>query len=83
MTAQIFIAIFGVSAVWLSQSANETQRKWSPVLGLLGQPFWFWTTYTHGQYGMFALCFLYAACYLRGYRQFWMDGRGIRWSPKP
>jgi hypothetical protein len=40
MIAQLGIAIFGVLAVWLAQDENIARRRWAPVFGLIGQPFW-------------------------------------------
>jgi hypothetical protein len=70
--AQVMIAVFGVTAVFLSQDARESRRRWSSIFGLIGQPFWFWTTASAGQWGMFGLCFLYTFCYWRGLNQFWI-----------
>lgn len=36
------IALTGVSAIWLSQSKRDDYRKYASVLGLIGQPFWFY-----------------------------------------
>lgn len=83
MIAQIIIAIFGVTAVWLSQDEQESRRKYACLFGLAGQPAWFYASWESQQWGIFALCFLYSFSWLRGFRQYWMDGRGIRWSPKP
>jgi len=51
MTAQIFIALFGVTAVALSQSSFSGRRRWASVFGLLGQPFWFYSAW-EAQRGM-------------------------------
>lgn len=72
MIEQIGIAICGVSAVFLSQDARESWRKWACIFGLIGQPFWFWTTYTHEQWGIFALCFVYAYSWSRGVKTYWL-----------
>lgn len=72
MIAQIGIAIFGVIAVWLSQAANEHQRRYACLFGLASQPFWFWSAYSAEQWGIFALCVLYAASWLRGFHHQWM-----------
>ena len=72
MIEQIGIAIFGVAAVFLSQDARESWRKWACVFGLAGQPFWFMATFKAEQWGIFALCFLYAYSWARGIKTFWM-----------
>lgn len=71
---QIGIAIFGVAAIRLSQDARPTWRRWACVCGLLAQPFWFYTTWVNGQWGIFALCFLYSWAWAQGVRTYWIRG---------
>ncbi len=66
MIAQLGIALFGVLAVWLAQDSRIERRRWAPIFGLAGQPFWFWAAWSSQQWGVFALCFLYSACWARG-----------------
>lgn len=68
---QLLIAVFGVSAVWLSQDERQSHRRWAPIFGLIGQPAWFWAAYTGGQWGILALCFLYTASWAKGLRAHW------------
>ncbi len=72
---QIAIAILGVSAVYLSQDSRLEHRRWSSVLGLLGQPFWFWATWKAQQWGIFALCFVYTYAWARGFWNNWIVPR--------
>lgn len=69
---QLAIALTGVIAVALSQSNRAEFRRWSCIFGLMAQPFWFYATWTAGQAGMFGLCFLYMAAYLRGFYLHWI-----------
>lgn len=69
---QVAIALFGVAAVFFSQDQRAERRRWAPVLGLLAQPFWFYAMWKSGQWGVFALCFLYAASWARGLYNFWI-----------
>lgn len=75
MIDQIGIAVCGVTAVWLSQDERYERRRWACIFGLIGQPFWFWAAYSASQWGIFALCFLYAYSWLRGFRTYWMLGK--------
>lgn len=68
MIAQIGIAIFGVLAVWLSQESRIERRRWAPVFGLVGQPFWFWAAVSTEQWGIVALSVLYTISWARGLR---------------
>ena len=72
MIEQIGIALFGVTAVFLSQSEDIKFRRWACVFGLAGQPFWFYMSFTAGQWGVFALCFLYSFSWAKGFRTHWM-----------
>lgn len=72
MFAQLFIALFGVTAVALTQSTLHERRKWASIFGLIGQPFWFYAAYTTQQWGIFALCFLYTASWAKGFYNFWI-----------
>lgn len=72
MIEQIGIALTGVTAVWLTQDPRESWRRWAPIFGLCGQPFWFYSAYMAEQWGIFALCFLYALSWARGFRDQWL-----------
>ena len=70
---QIGIALLGVSAIWLSQDARPAWRRWACICGICAQPFWFFTAWTHEQWGILALCFLYAASWMRGVWNQWIQ----------
>jgi hypothetical protein len=72
MIAQLGIALFGLAAIWLSQSPAPQVQRWACVLGLCGQPFWFYVTWTAEQYGIFALCVLYTLSWARGVKTHWL-----------
>jgi hypothetical protein len=69
---QIALAIFGVTAIWLSQDKDEKRRKYAPVLGLCGQPFWFYTAYINQQWGIFVLCIFYTFSWYKGVKTYWL-----------
>lgn len=71
MIDQVVLGILGVSAVACSQAKNPRVVRWSCVLGLLSQPFWFYAAYTAEQWGIFVLCFFYTAA--------WCNGVWIHW----
>lgn len=72
---QVWLGAFGVTAIALSQNLRESVRKWAPVFGLLAQPGWFYTTWTHGQWAIFALSIFYTAAWLAGLRTYWFKRR--------
>jgi hypothetical protein len=69
---QIAIAIFGLTAVALTQASSARMRRWAPVFGLAGQPFWLYATGSTGQWGMFALCVAYTVVWAVGFRNHWL-----------
>jgi len=72
MIDQLGIAATGVTAIYLSQDKRESWRKWACIFGLIGQPFWFYSSWVAEQYGIFALCFLYTLAWARGFKTHWM-----------
>lgn len=75
IASQVCIAIFGVTAVALSQSEHQGRRKWASVFGLVGQPFWFYSSWVGEQWGIFALCFLYSISWGKGFWANWIRPR--------
>lgn len=71
MIEQIFLGLFGVTAVFLSQDHRQQWRRWACIFGLASQPFWFYATWKAGQWGIFALCWLYALSWARGFVNQW------------
>ncbi len=72
MIAQIIIGITGILAIYFSQCSNTNLKKWACVAGCIGQPFWFYVTYTAEQWGIFTLAFVYAASWLIGVHTYWI-----------
>lgn len=67
---QLLIAMFGLTSITFAMGNNPRLRKWAPIIGLAGQPFWFMATIPTQQYGMVALCVAYTLVYIRG---IWMQ----------
>lgn len=74
---QIAIALLGVTAIWLAMDKRPHVQKWSCVLGLMGQPFWFYSAWKAQQWGIFVLCFFYTASWARGIKTKWLPN--VRW----
>jgi len=73
--SQFFIAVFGLTAIFLTNDHRESHKKYASVCGLLSQPFWFYTTFTHEQWGIFAMSFVYAYFWWRGFNNYWIKPR--------
>lgn len=72
MIEQIFIAVFGFGGVYLSQQSNKNLQRYASILGLIGQPFWFYAMYKSQQWGVFLLCFAYTYAWALGFYNNWM-----------
>lgn len=82
MLAQAGIALFGLSAVWLSQDPRHGVRRWAPIMGMLGQPFWFYTTITAEQWGIAILCGFYTYSWARGFYHQWIGPSRFKTSSR-
>lgn len=69
---QIGIAMFGMTAVFLVCSKEQRVRRWGPVCGLIGQPFWIWSSIAAEQWGILVLTAFYTYSWWRGFRNNWM-----------
>ncbi len=38
---QLGLAFFGLVALWMALGHSARARRWAPIVGLAGQPFWF------------------------------------------
>lgn len=68
---QIGIFFLGATALFLVNDHRSKVRRWGPIIGLLGQPFWYYAAYTHAQWGIFASSFLYTLSWMRGTYNCW------------
>jgi hypothetical protein len=70
---QLFIALFGLTSIWLAMGHNATGRKWAPIIGLAGQPFWLAFALSTDAWGLIVLVAAYTLVYLRGALLQWRD----------
>jgi hypothetical protein len=68
---QIVIGILSGSAILLSQDTRSHVRKYAPILGLLGQPFWMYTSFMNDQPVLFLLSFYYMYAWGIGVKNYW------------
>ncbi len=70
---QFFIMVTGVVAIQLSQDQSlEKWKQYACIFGVLGQPFWFYSSYMAEQWGVFILCFFYTYAWYKGIQQYWL-----------
>jgi len=69
---QIAIAVTGVVAIWLTQQSKSELKKYASILGLIGQPFWFYATISAEQWGIFVLSWFYTYSWGLGFYNNWI-----------
>jgi hypothetical protein len=63
---QSALALFGLTAMWLSMGHSARGRKWAPLIGLAGQPFWMVFAWQVEAWGLIPLATAYSVVYARG-----------------
>lgn len=63
---QIALAFFGLSALWMAMGKSARAKKWAPLVGLCGQPFWIAFAVQTSAWGLLALSLAYSVVYVRG-----------------
>jgi len=68
---QIMIVSTGAAAIWF-MARLESWRRWGFIIGLVGQPFWLYVTFTSKQWGMFTLSLWYTYTWCLGIYNYWI-----------
>jgi len=71
IAVQVALAVFGLTSLWLAYSSVPSVRRWSPPVGLCGQPFWVITAAQGESWGMGALAVAYTSIYARASWREW------------
>jgi hypothetical protein len=71
---QFALSFFAIGAVLMAMSRNDTARKWAPVVGLAGQPFWIVFAIRTQAWGVLVLAGVFTLVYLSGLL--------IQWRPQ-
>lgn len=67
--SQVAILIFSSASIWAM--AGIKHRRLGFIFGLCGQPFWLYTTYVSGQWGMFVVSCWFTVNHIRGLVNNW------------
>ena len=73
---QTSIIITGAMQAWLFTRADIELSTLGCIAGLVGAPFWFYTSYKNKQYGIFIVALWYTLCFmdgLGGLKWFWFN----------
>ncbi len=71
LISQIGLTVLSVSAIVLVAKKN----KWGFVAGLLAQPFWFYTSFIHRQWGIFITTVLFTGSFILGIYEWFYKGK--------
>ena len=66
MIVQLALAFFGLLALSFAMGHNPQLRRWAPVVGLLGQPFWIAFAVSTSAWGLVVVSIAYTLVYARG-----------------
>lgn len=72
---QLALAFFGLTAMFMAMGHNPRARRWAPIVGLCGQPFWITFALQSSAWGLLALSLAYSAVYVRGVWLQWVPSR--------
>lgn len=68
---QFLLAAFGLTSIYFAMGHNPTLRRWAPVIGLTGQPFWAIFAWQSEGWGLAVLVAAYTLVYIQGIRMQW------------
>jgi hypothetical protein len=58
------------ASIWVGEISRR--RRWAPLFGLAGQPFWIYATATSGQLGMLIVSCAYTVIWIVGAWRQWV-----------
>ena len=73
VVANVLMVVFSVAAIFLTNLPDAAKiKKFSSIMGLLAQPFWFYVAYHSQQIGIFILTIIYTGCWFMGFWNTWI-----------
>jgi len=69
---QIIIFVTESVAMWLSQQPKVEWQKYAPIIGLIGEPFWIYDSYTNQSWGVLGLSLIYTYIWYVGLKTHWL-----------
>lgn len=70
---QALLMIFSAAAIGLVTSDDPKRRRWGPVFGILGQPFWIYSAFHSGQWGICVLSIWYTVQWVKAIHTMWVS----------
>jgi hypothetical protein len=75
MWVQLWLAFFGLGALFCALGNHPFRRKLAPILGLCAEPFWFYFAYDTSAGGVMILSIAYGIVYGYGLKVQWFAGK--------
>lgn len=69
---QIIIPILSLSSIYITQQKNESIKKYACLLGMMSQPFWFYSFYHAQQWGSFVTAIGFTFVWGLGIYNYWI-----------
>ena len=69
---QIGITLFSCAAIGLL-AQKKPWARWGYIVGILGQPFWFYATWVNAQWGIVLVTCWFTFSYGQGIWNFWIN----------
>lgn len=68
---QAGLAVCGIASLFMAMGHNQVRRKWAPVVGLVGQPFWLVFALSTNAWGLLVTIAAFTSVYLFGAYEHW------------
>jgi len=75
--SQVFILACGFGALILATSPIALRRKWASPIGLLSEPFWFYSAFVNDQWGILILSMAYGTRWAQCFYRDWFSAKKI------
>ena len=69
--SQALLFLSGGLAIWFL-SRKEDWKRWGFIIGILGQPFWLYSSYKNDLWGIFFLTIFYTYSFAQGIYFYWI-----------
>ena len=69
---QIIIFTTEAIAMLLTQQSNENLKKYAPIIGMAGEPFWIYASLNANQWGILGLSIIYSFIWGLGIYNYWI-----------
>ena len=70
----VIIPVTSLLAIAMAVHCDDFKtRRWSPIIGMIGQPFWIYESFMAGTWGIFVLSVIYLFVWASGIKKYWWN----------